>query len=615
MVLYLKILSIIIFFVLLYNWGYGFTRFIKVLNFETIVLRLAVGLAVVPVISLVLNILCIPLDWRVFLIGSLVIPVFDSLRNYLKGLNPDIQWEKDKFWILVIGIFLIWLGIYVYGAFKVYPYLEDDDPWSHAGSIKFIAVEKHLEAPLATFQYLNPYPPGYALWFALMHQINPDLVWVMKFFNALMVSLSFPFFYLFAAEFTGNKEKAFWATLFLSMIPCFMTHFIWAHSLVLPLFFPAFYCTLKSRDDTRWIIPGALIISGIFLIQPTKALKFTGLFLIFMFALGSRKISDIIRPTVIFSLGVLIALLWWGLRLVEYQSGELVVPMRQGYTITGSMAFMDDMKSSIFHPQGGSATRAYEIMDYIKGEFPNLVNNPVGVGPILFMFSLFGIYFLMINIRRGEDPFPGRVILGWWLFTFVAMNSVTFHLPVGLFAFRFWALFAIPTCLLAAETTYALRQRAGGFFFRKAVFVLLLALMVLTSCYPKFRINKAFWPWGVHWTTKEELKGYFWLYRNLVLNTRVFAFTDNIFVIGLNMRADYWRDDYKQTFEEAFFWTPNYLHKKLSEFGFEYVIIGEREMVKFGDDHVAYKVNALKNDEHFQLVHEQGNSVWVFKLL
>ena len=145
--------------------------------------------------------------------------------------------------------------MYQKGAFS-YPYLEDDDPWDHAKGIKFVSLEKTVDTPSyfedRFFYYMDPYPPGYEATQGILHQTNDSIQWSMKFFNALIISLGIIFFYFFAREFIGNSKKALFATFVLAMIPCYLSHFIWAHALVITLFFPAMYCLERIKYDKKW---------------------------------------------------------------------------------------------------------------------------------------------------------------------------------------------------------------------------------------------------------------------------------------------------------------------------------------------------------------------------
>jgi len=184
------------------------------------------------------------------------------------------------YFLIVLFIFSSTLFMYVKGAF-IYPYLEDYDPWAHAVGVKYVSIEKNLDDPNDNLVYIKPYPPGYDALIGILHQTSPSLMWTIKFFNALIISLGIIFFYFFTKGFMHSKDKALIATFILAMIPCYLSHFIWAHSLVMTLFIVALYCLVMIDNDKRWIYPSIFVIGSISLTQPSQAVKFFFIFMIF----------------------------------------------------------------------------------------------------------------------------------------------------------------------------------------------------------------------------------------------------------------------------------------------------------------------------------------------
>ena len=90
----------------------------------------------------------------------------------------------------MLVVFAFTFYIYGSGAFN-YPYLEDDDPWGHAEGVKYMAIEKNAFGPGTEYTgYINPYPPTYDTLMGILHQTNDSVYWTLKFFNALIISLS-----------------------------------------------------------------------------------------------------------------------------------------------------------------------------------------------------------------------------------------------------------------------------------------------------------------------------------------------------------------------------------------------------------------------------------------
>ena len=250
-------------------------------------MRIGFGLAALPLLGLVLNLLKIPIDWKIILALSLVYPVYYLFRYKPK---PQLQFKITKTTISILAmlvLFAINLYIYTSGAFA-YPYLEDDDSWSHAVAVKFVSVEKTVFAGVENpFHYIDPYPPTYDLLLGLLHQTNDSVYFTLKFFNALIISLSTIFFYFFVKEFTQNRNKALFAAFALLSIPAFMSHFIWAISIAVPLYFVVFYALERIKYDVKWWIVAALSMVTVFTATQTHSTYF-GLFLVLVEVGGAQ---------------------------------------------------------------------------------------------------------------------------------------------------------------------------------------------------------------------------------------------------------------------------------------------------------------------------------------
>ncbi len=505
--------------------------------------------------------------------------------------------------LLLLLILAFSATIYVYGPFT-YPWLEDDDSWGHAAGIKYIAVEKTLRAPSGEFPYLNPYPPLYDLVFAVLHQFHPSLYWTMKFYNGVIICLGVLAFFFFARRFMGGDTKALWATFFLAVIPCYLSHFIWAHALAVSLFFPAFFCLHRSIDERRFLLPAALVSTMIFLTQPTQSVKFVIMVLLMALASGVVHRRVPWRIFAALALAGLLSLVWWGPVLRDALYGRSRLAVRVGQDIIGARRDTLDVTRSLFSPDGGTATRPYTFKDYVFATEDTMVNNPVGVGWGLCLLAAAG--FLIAAVRMGRAPPGGRIFIlttfFWWVFTFLGTNSMTFHLPVGLFAFRFWMLFAIPTCLFAAVGADAVVRMFGSPIRRTLAGALIFCVVMMSSGVYKVRINLGPWSYGQYWQSDGQILGYLWMRRYLPKNTWVFAFTDNMLVIGHDMAAEFWRPAYKAAFGRAFGLDVEELHRRLRAQGYAYLIIETRDVKRFGLDAVNSKFQALLESGLFKRV-------------
>ena len=619
----MRILAILLYLVTSYGFGTALTHSLSRVRFEIYILRIGLGMAAIPVVGVIFNIFHIPIDWKIFLVLAVAAP----LLRVLKGTtvrDTHISFfhrktlQKHYIEIAVLILFLINVWIYCQGTFT-YPWLEDDDSWTHAAGIKYIALEKNVKVAPGVFHYINPYPPGYDLSFALLHQISPSLYWTIKFMNAFIVSLSFLFFYLWSLELSKSKILSLTAMFILSCLPSYLSHFIWAHSLAMTLFFPAFICIKKCVQDQKFILPGAVCTAGIFLTQPTQSIKFVimALLLILAFIFTYRRIP--FRPLAALGLAVLISLLWYGPVLTGMVKGTSQLAARTAQDPTQTFQ-TKSVVPRLFHPSSGTATRSYSLEDYIYIPEYNYVNSPIGIGITFFLLGLIGIVIHVFHMlskagEGGEEAkFYSLTILFWLIFTFLGMNSQTFNLPVGLFAFRFWMLFAIPVSLLSADALLWLMYIFNTPVKRKIFFVAMLFLFINTTGYYKYKVNTSWWSYGVYWTSDEEMKAFIWMRKNLPINTKVFEPIDNIFVLGHDMLSEPWKEEYKKYFNNVTELSVDDLYQRLTRMGYEYIIIGPREKRVYGAEKTIDLQKKLAKDFRFRSVYRKGKDVRIFKL-
>lgn len=606
----MDILTILLFFI--YTWGFGYTatKFLKNSEnfYERNIIRIGIGLGIVPFFALLINFLHIPLDWRVFFVASLVIPLIDFIKNK-KIPSISLKITKSNIYILIaLVIFLASSYMYISGAFN-YPWLEDDDSWHHANGVKYIAVERDLNAPVDTLMYLNPYPPAYDVFLGILHQTSPSLQWTLKFFNALIISLGILFFYFFAAKFTGNKKKAIFATLVLASVPSYLSHFIWAHSFIVTLFFPAMYCIEMTKKDKNWMYPAALVIATMCITQPSQPLKLAAIFGIYFIIkwISEKKFNVPIFVSI--AGGYLLSFFWWFNHWREVfmpRVGENARPSIAALTSNANLfqrAF--DFLQKIFPPESGTATRPYSFNEIVFAQHQNMINNPIGIGIFISVLAVLGVILAIITYKKllSKEKNYFLIVLFWGIFTFLGVNSMTFNLPFGLFAFRFWMLFAIPLSLLAAEGLWLLFS-----LFKKYKFIIISIVIIgvlLTSAHQKYSVNTAMWPFGLGWQSYEEVMGYVQMQESLPVDTKVFAFTENYFVIGFDMFTCIWCDEFKENEETLFNQTADYTLSWLRSQEYEYLVIDSRTARKYGINETNNKIQTLLDSGSFTITSQQ----------
>ncbi|MBU0615719.1 MAG: hypothetical protein KJ601_06505, partial [Nanoarchaeota archaeon] len=543
--------TIILFLVYTYGLGYTVTSFLKISAhaLEKHIMRVGIGLGVLPILLIILNFFRVPLDWRILLSLSVAYPAY-VIFKYRKFNAPSFKVRKSDVTVfIVVLIFFATFGMYLKGAFS-YPYLENEDPWGHSVGVKYVALEKKAYDPVVhraemnmdpVLSYIDPYPPAYDALMGILHQTNDSVNWTLKFFNALIISLGIVFFYFFAKEFVGGRNRALYATIILAMIPCYLSHFIWAHSLVITLIFPLFYTFEKSRYDPKWAYIGGIVFASIWVTQNlSQPLKISTLLFIYI-VVGSITRNKFMKSVTFASFfGLLLAGIWWGAMIFKYGFGKFityyvgsgaVTEVASGaVTNTSILLRILSIIPKLFSP-GGTASRSYVMDDFIIAKTTNLINNPIGVGLVLSLLVIFSVILVLLknrsNIVTKENTWMAVTLL-WLLFTFLGVNGVTFDIKIARGAFRVWMLMAIPVALISSEGISCLKKSGKKYKIPFAIiFLLLFGGIWATSGYQKYvHYTNPGWPTSGSFSGGEASEP--WQYgawfNSLEPNTKVFLY-------------------------------------------------------------------------------------------
>lgn len=603
--------SIALFFVYTFCLGLTATFFVKNSeNFlERNLMRIGIGLSLLPFLGLILNLLRIPIDWKLILILSLIYPTYYALRNY-KQFNFNFNLTKtDIIIFLMLILFFVNLYIYASGAFA-YPYLEDDDSWSHALGVKYISIEKKAFTESRIFHYIDPYPPAYDLLLGILHQTNDSVYFTLKFFNALIVSLSTIFFYFFVKEFTQNRNKALFAAFALLSIPAFMSHFIWSISLSVPLYFVCFYALERIKYDNKWWIVAGLSMVTAFTSSPTHSAYF-GLFLALYLAtkmILERKV--LIYHSIASLLGITLSfILWW-------------LPMIMKYGIVGTLkgvGFNIQVLSEMGAVEAfrGTGDRVYTFSDFFIAQKQNMINNPIGIGIALSILTIIAVIFLIFKFKELIKPENHWLVitLAWLVFTLYAVNAARFAIKLS--PFRAWMLLAIPVCILSAQGAFdlmSLSKQLMGNIGKYALLLLLLIGIFFTSAQQKIAVNTANWPPGGFWTSGEEIQGYVWLKDNIPSGAKVFTFSNNGLIIGLDKFICSWCSEVREYQRIGFNQTAEQNHNWLRKGQYKYVVIDGQASRKFGANETNNKIQEFINSNRFKGVFG-NNGIIIFEVL
>jgi len=568
----MSIITILLFFVYTYGLGYSASFFFKNADdfYERQIMRIGIGLAVIPLIIVLLGLFHIPIAWKILLLLSVIGPLYGAY-NKIKSKSFKIN-APSLYLIILLIIFGLTVFMYTKGSFA-YPYLEDDDPWAHALGAKYVATEMRIDDPTNSFIYITPYPPGYDGLMGILHQTATSLSWTLKFFNALIISLGILFFYYFCQHFMKSKNKAILATAILAMVPSYLSHFIWAHSMVTTAFIVSLYCLVMMHENDKWMYLLILVIAGICLIQPTQPIKYFVMYLTYLivYSISSKKIWW--KGTIGIAGGYLLSGVWW----IQHWRRMFSI-QQEGHggaeiAATGIQKLIVFIQRA-FPPGSGTATRAYTFSDFFYAKSQNMINNPIGIGNVLCIIAAISLIYLVVSYRsmRLEKKTWSMTALLWTIFAFLGINSLTFHLPIGLFAFRFWMLFALPFSILAAEGIWFIASLLSGFKIPKLASILVLILLVfLTSGRQKYDVNTAFWGPGQSWSTQDEISTYAGLMQ-LPPNTKVFSSYNDEKVIGFDMFSCAWCEDIIDFRKDLLKKNSSEIYSWLKQHEYEYVV-------------------------------------------
>ena len=601
-------LTILLFFVYCYCLGFTVSSFVKNSeNFlERNLMRIGFGLAMLPFLGLILNLIKIPIDWKIILALSLAYPIYHLLKYKPK---PQLQFKITKTNISILAmlvLFVINFYIYTSGAFA-YPYLEDDDSWSHATSVKFVSIEKTVFAGVkGVFHYIDPYPPAYDLLLGILHQTNDSVYFTLKFFNALIISLSTIFFYFFVKEFTQNRNKALFAAFALFSIPAFMSHFIWAISIAVPLYFVVFYALERMKYDVKWWIVAAFSMVTVLTATPTHSTYFGLFFVLYVLTKIILERKLLIWNIAAGALGLSLSFLFWWLPMI-LKHGLTGTIQGVGFNIGYVKEF------GLGTALRGTGDRIYTLKDFFIAQKENMINNPIGIGIFLSVLTIIGIIFLFLKYKDllNKENHWLLITFVWFIFTLYAVNASRFAIKLS--PFRAWMLLAIPVCILAAEGTFnllAISKKSVGRIGMYIVLLILLTGIYFTSTQQKIAVNTAAtWYPGGFWTSGEEVGAYVWVRDNLPKNSNVFTFVNNGPVIGMDMYTCHWCQDVKDYMQNGFNQSVQETYDWLKVKNYDYIIVDGQTVKKFGVDESNQKIKELAESGLFQVVFQNQGAI------
>src|SRR3989344_5781211 len=176
-----------------------------------------------------------------------------------------------------------------------------------------------------------------------------------------------------------------------------MSHFIWAISLAVPLYFVCFYALERIKHDNKWWIVAGLSMAATFTVTPTHSTYFGLMLILYVGAkmIAERKIlywhafSGLLGMSLSF-------LLWWLPMLLKHG----VIGILEGIGFS-TQIFTEEGKALAFR---GTGDRVYNFADFFVAQKQNMVNNPIGIGIVLLILVILAIimaYYLVYILSKG----------------------------------------------------------------------------------------------------------------------------------------------------------------------------------------------------------------------
>jgi len=487
----------------------------------------------------------------------------------------------------------------------LYPYLEDSDPYLHADAATYVKERQTFRhVPEVEFSYLLPYPPAYSSLMGMLFQTNTDVVWTLKFFNALILSLSVLWFFWFSKIFFKSSSLALFSTFVLAAIPAYLSHFIFAHSLGGSLFGVGMYFVVRSIEDSRWCVPMALSIAALLVIQATVAVVFGFFSIIFFvcYCIKERKFLWKIFFWMATGLGIALAVFWIP-NIVAQGGFSNIVTAGKGENIW-SIGLAESSNQFIF-----------TLSDFFITKKTGGIDTQVGIGIFACFLVIFGVlYFCLSFFAKGnrKDLFSDKI----WIFISFCLLVLTFlgvnggRLPVRLVPIRWWAFFAIAFALFSACALSMLLRFFNRNKYKYVLVILIIVGIVFTSFVSRYTVQTAVWPPHT-WSNMDELQGYMKL-RETQYNS-IFPICSNEFKIHFINKRSYLLGDpsgdaeYFKFKEKAFNQSSESIFSFLSKHNLDYVLFDSTCVIKFGFNETNEKLSNMTSSGYFRGVfQDQG---------
>ncbi|MDD5111951.1 MAG: hypothetical protein PHG85_05355 [Candidatus Altiarchaeota archaeon] len=559
---------------------------------ERLFMTFGIGLVALPILTILLDLVGLPLDATLLLCLSLLYPIY-SLATGKSGFKIGgwkISEALDGKGALAASVVLLFAMLYfsvlMKGAMSA-PYLEDDDSWEHAVGVKYVSMAKTYSIPDGvTIRYMGPYPPAYDGLLGILHQYNDSVYWTMKFFNALLIGMSIITAYYFIRLFTGDEKVALGGAFVLTVTPCYLSHFIWAHVLGHVLFYPALYAVEMSGRDKRWGLIAVMAVASMMVVQPLVSLVFGILYLLYyaVRAIFEKRLFK--RFLAVGAIGLLTAAAVFWIPLVFKYGSEgvnnaaapgLMNAIQKGdFRLIYDLEFITLDKIMLVEPYSGAKPEMCATLVPGKYCIPLYGNIAIQKGFGAVIFPLFAVSAAILLLRYRKETEGGAywvpVSLLWGLFTFIGLEAGA--LPIGVDPPRFFMFMTLPMAILIPKGVLIIADMLKRYAKPEYVIAVLVVAVLYTSAYPKYVVQTAMWPFGVMWSSMEQVQGYSKLRTSLPANAMVYPMClGDRSVIGLDKMSIAWDKEVLSFRDGILDRTPEDIYRFLKGKGYEYAIL------------------------------------------
>lgn len=543
--------AILYFFVVTYFLGESVAFFLKYNGkdlFENLVMKFGLGLGIFPILTVILNYFHL-INWETYFIIAIIIPLFKAYKLFNskteeKEKRKFVIKKKHIFYLLLIILFVAQAFIMIKGAYT-YPYLEDGDPLSHALAANYISHTGTYSVPAdeRVTHYLEPYPPFYAAYMSLYVNLSQhDVIWSLKFINALLASLGILFMYFLIKKMTGSDKKALLGAFFLLCINSYLSHFIFAATYSITIIIPFFYFLVNSEEqlkeeknklfsikDVPWnsvILTGIVLSAAVLVQQITAAIMI--LFLGTYFLLNIRRAKKVKLIVLISVVALLITAIYIIPTAVKYGGLSNLI-------IDKPTIFLNKPTATGGTNNDSSGGVIYSFMDFLTAPTANKIDQPIGVGIALFILFLMSIVFIAIKAKKYWKE--NRLTLVYLVWTFILIVLIEGNaLPYKLLPHRIWAYMAIGLVLVTTTGVFILLDSIKKKNIVNSIILIIIVATIFTGLIPKYAVQTSYWPPGPEWTTTQELQGYLTMSATIPRATTVYAICSvNEKVAGSNM--------------------------------------------------------------------------------